>query len=237
MKRSIAAAVATILALAATMTVVLADPAFAHEARSVGAYHFLVGWGEEPVYAGTRNSVQLILTTKDGKPVNDLGDSLEVEVVFGTQKETLPLELNFDPDSSEGTPGDYRAWLIPTAAGNYTFHFSGAIHGQSVDQSFTSSPTTFDAVQDPGTVEFPVKEPPVGQISALTQRLVSRLAAARSAERRAQDSANSAKTIGTFGVVVGGVGLLIAVAALATAARSRRSAVAPPTLATTAQGS
>src|SRR5881275_467477 len=211
MQRSIAVVVSSAVALAATMTVMMASPALAHEARTVGGYHFLVGWGEEPVYAGTRNSVQLILTTRDGKPVNDLGDSLKVGVVFGTQKETLPLELNFDPDSGEGTPGDYRAWMIPTAAGNYTFHFTGTIHGQTVDQSFTSSPTTFDAVQDPQTVEFPVKVPPVGQISTLTQRLASRLAAVQSAERRAQGSANSAKTVAAIAIIVGGLGLLIAI--------------------------
>ena len=56
MQRSIAVVVSSAVALAATMTVMMASPALAHEARTVGAYHFLVGWGEEPVYAGTRNS-------------------------------------------------------------------------------------------------------------------------------------------------------------------------------------
>ena len=236
MKRSISATLVLALALAAAMATILASPALAHEARTVGAYHFLVGWGEEPVYVGTRNSVQLILTTKSGTPVNDLGDSLEVEVVFGTQKETLPLELNFDPDAGVGTPGDYRAWLFPTAPGNYTFHFTGTIRGQQVDQSFTSSPTTFDAVQDPQTVEFPAKVPPVAQVASLTQRLASRLAATQAAQHKAQDSASSAKTIGTVGVVVGAIGLLVAIAALAAARRKRIGPVAPAP-ATTAQRS
>ena len=68
MKRSISATLVLALALAAVMATILASPALAHEARTVGAYHFLVGWGEEPVYVGTRNSVQLILS-KGGKPV------------------------------------------------------------------------------------------------------------------------------------------------------------------------
>src|SRR6266545_3616700 len=46
----------------------------------------------------------------------------------------------------DGTPGDYRAWFIRTAPGPYTFHFTGSIKGQKVDEKFTSSPTTFDEV-------------------------------------------------------------------------------------------
>src|SRR5438270_2392340 len=220
MKR-ITAGAAVALAAFVTLLVVPAAPALAHEARTVGAYRFVVGWGEEPVYAGTRNSVQLILTTRSGSPVNDLGDSLKVDVVYGSQKEALPLELNFDPDSGEGTPGDYRGWLIPTAAGNYTFHFTGTVRGQTVDQSFTSGPTTFDAVQDPTTVEFPTKVPPVQQVSALTQRLASRISAAQAAERDAKHSADSARTIALVGVIVGALGLIAGGAALVVAGRRR----------------
>jgi hypothetical protein len=219
--RRIAAAAGVALVAFAALLIVPLAPALAHVARTVGAYHFLVGWGEEPVYAGTRNSVQLILTTSAGRPVNDLGDSLRVEVVYGTQKETLPLELNFDPDSGEGTAGDYRAWLIPTAPGDYTFRFTGTVHGQSVDQSFSSSPTTFDAVQDPSTVEFPVKVPPVQQVASLTQRLASRIAAAQAAERSAKRGANSATTIALVGVIVGALGLVAAIGAWAVAGRRR----------------
>ena len=46
-----------------------------------------------------------------GKPVTDLGDSLKVTVVNGTDTVTYSLETTFDPDSGEGTPGDYRAFL------------------------------------------------------------------------------------------------------------------------------
>jgi len=220
MKRTTISVAVTLAAFGALL-LLPAAPALAHQARTVGAYHFLVGWGEEPVYAGTKNSVQLILTTRSGTPVNDLGDSLKVEVVYGSQKETLPLELNFDPDSGEGTPGDYRAWLIPTAAGNYTFHFTGTIRGQAVDQSFTSGPTTFNAVQDPTAVEFPQKVPPVQQLAALGQRLATRVAVAQSAQREAKASAHSARTVAVTGVIVGALGLAVGIAALAVAGRRR----------------
>jgi hypothetical protein len=214
-----------------------AGPASAHEERTVGAYHFVVGWGEEPAYAGVKNSVQLILSARSGRPVNNLGDSLQLEVMFGSQKMSLPLELNFDPDSGEGMPGDYRAWMIPTAPGDYTFHFTGKIGTQSVDQSFMSGPSTFDPVTDPAEVEFPVKEPPVSQVAGLTQRLAARLQAAQSAQKRAQDSANSAKTVGYIGIAVGALGLLVGAAAVALSRRQAATPVGPRATVSAERGS
>jgi hypothetical protein len=57
--RLLAAVVA--VPLAALLLPLLASPAAAHEARTVGKYHFVVGFGDEPAYAGEKNSVQLIL--------------------------------------------------------------------------------------------------------------------------------------------------------------------------------
>src|SRR5437660_11677364 len=112
---------ATAAVVLSVLTVGLATPAFAHVERTVGRLKFTVGWGEEPTYAGFRNSVQLILVDSRGKPITDLGDGLKVEVIFSGQTVSLPLETTFDPDSGEGTPGDYRACFIPTRPGDYTF--------------------------------------------------------------------------------------------------------------------
>lgn len=206
---SAAFAVATIALLAS------AAPAFAHEARDVGAYHFLVGWGAEPAYVGQENSVQLVLTyLKTGKPVLDLGTTLKVTVVFGSRSMAFGLEPTFDPDTGLGTPGDYRAWLFPTAPGNYTFHFSGTIGSQSINQSFTSSPTTFNPVQDPTSVEFPVQTPTMTELAQRVNVSLPRLASSSQASR--------AQLFGIIGMVVGALGLAVAVVALLT----RRSSAA-----------
>ena len=107
---------ATVAVVLGALSIGNAAPAFAHVERTVGKLKFTVGWGDEPTYAGSRNSVQLILADPKGKPITDLGDSLKVEVIFGSQTVTLPLQATFDPDTGEGTPGDYRAWFIPTRA-------------------------------------------------------------------------------------------------------------------------
>jgi hypothetical protein len=228
MKRSMAT-VGMAAVLSAAVLAVNAAPALAHTEREVGAYHFTVGWNQEPIYAGVNNAVVLFLTTKAGQPVNDLGDSLEVEVVFGSQKLTLPLELAFDPDAGEGQPGEYLAPFIPTSAGNYTFHFTGSIRGQQVDETFEPSSSGLESVSDPTESEFPVKEPAVSQVAQLTQRLSSRVQAAQAAQRQARDSADSAKTVALIGIVVGALGLVVGVAALVASRRRPAPTVAAPT--------
>src|SRR6266542_3907967 len=119
------------------------------------------------------------------------------------------VEVGFGDEPA--SPGDYRAWFIPTAPGPYTFHFTGSIKGQKVDEKFTSSPTTFDEVQDPAKVEFPAKDPTTGQLSARVDRETQRLnASLADARRQASDQAGTARLIAIVGVVVGVLGLAAA---------------------------
>jgi hypothetical protein len=191
-------------------------PASAHEVRKVGSYEFAVGWGEEPAYAGQKNSVQLLLTdTKSGVPVTDLGNTLEVQVSYqGKKMQPLSVEPNFEVGES-GTPGDYRAWLFPTRVGRYTFHFTGDVKGQKVDESFTSSPTGFSEVEDSTQVEFPVKDPSLSQVSQRFERELPRVTAAVAAARSdLQGDIGAARIIGFVGIGVGVVGCLVALLAL-----------------------
>ena len=151
-KRSMRAMFAAALAVA--LMLLGAAPALAHEGRKLGDLEMEVGWGTEPAYSGEVNSVQILLV-HDGKPVVDLGDTLDVEVTFGDQTQTFSLEPFFE-EGEFGTPGDYRAFLIPTEPGQYSFHFSGTIDGEEVDETFTSGPGTFDDVENPQSAEFPV---------------------------------------------------------------------------------
>ena len=189
----------------------LAPSASAHERRPVGSVQFVVGWAVEPAYAGYLNAVQV--TLRDGSapeptPVTDVGDGLKVEVSFGPDKVgPLPLASVFN------SPGEYQAPLIPTRAGTYTFRFVGTVNGEQVDQSFTSSDTTFDSPQAPADVEFPVKDPSRADLGDRVERLDPRIAAATEAADDAKSSAGVATGIGAVGVAVGLVGVGLAVAA------------------------
>jgi hypothetical protein len=219
-RRILAALVAS--TLAGLLIPLLASPASAHEEKAVGRYHFVVGFGDEPAYAGEKNSVQLILADADDKPVTDLGNTLQVEVSTGSAE---PLQLTVEPyfEVGElGTPGDYRAFFIPTAPGSYSFHFTGTIKGQKVDQTFKSGPQSFSDIEDPAQVQYPVQQPTGGQLATRADRETARVNAALTAERdQAKDDGASARTLAIIGLVVGILGLVAGGVALA---RGRRPA-------------
>src|SRR5579884_1842387 len=126
--------------------------ALAHEQRKVGAVQFTVGWQHEPAYAGAENAVQLFLKDAAGKSIDDLGDppSLQVQVITGSQtSDPLTLQPSFDEDTGLGTHGEFDAPIIPTRPGQYTFHFTGTVNGQKIDEKFTSSDQTFAPVTEP----------------------------------------------------------------------------------------
>jgi hypothetical protein len=207
------------ISVAAALSGVLALPApaaLAHEGRSQGDLEMEVGFGTEPAYAGQPNSVQLVLV-HDGEPVVDLGGTFDVEVSFGDQTQQFTLEPNFAVGEF-GDPGDFRAWFIPTRAGRYTFHFTGTIQGEDVDQTFTSGPKTFGDVEDPKQIQFPVQDPTNGELAARIDQEVPRLTSAtdevRSAAAAADDNASSAQTFAVVALVVGALGLALAVGAI-----------------------
>jgi len=187
---------------------VVSTAALAHEHRTAGPIEMTVGWADEPAFAGFKNGVQLLLRDKAGKPIADLGDTLKAEVVFGNQK-TAPLPLERAFGKSFGTPGDYRATIVPTRPGNYTFHFTGTIGSTKIDQSFTTSERTFDPVQEATTIEFPVKDPSVADLAGRIERIGPRADAAQSAAGEAGSGATQAKIFGIVGIVVGAVGVFL----------------------------
>jgi hypothetical protein len=208
------AAVALGMAVAA-IVVLPATAAFAHAEREVGPFTMAIGFGTEPAYVGYPNSLEVIVhRTADDKGIDDAANTLQAEVIFGTQTMPVALQPNFDEDSG-GSPGDYRGAFIPTAPGDYTFHVSGTIDGTQVDEKVTSAPDTFASVTDPSTIEFPAKFPTVAELSTKLDRETARVqAAAEASVKSAKDEASTAKTLAFVGVAVGAVGLVVAVVAL-----------------------
>jgi hypothetical protein len=206
------------------LVVLLASPAGAHERREAGEYHYVVGFGDEPAYAGEKNSVSVAVSDHHGQPVRD-ADGLEVTVLAGGRQTKLKMEPYFG--DTWGTPGDYRAFFIPTAAGQYTFQLSGTIAGEKIKpQRFTSGPSTFSDVEDPAKVAFPVRSPTTAQLAERVDREVPRLSAslqgalaaqqrATAAAERARDAAGQARLLAITGVLIGAAGLLVAGLAIA----------------------
>lgn len=195
----------------------MAAPAFAHEPRDAGPFHVEVGWKSEPTYTNVQNAVDFFLNDANDKPITDLGDTLKVEVVFGSQKsDPMPFEAAGDA----GTPGEYLATLTPTRPGVYLFHLTGTIHGQPFDQTFTSSDKTFDSPKDATEVEFPVKDPTNADLATKLDRMSTRFDTVNASAAKAAKKAKDASMLAVIGIVVGAVGLAVGGIGLA---RGRRT--------------
>lgn len=181
-----------------------AGVAGAHGQREIGDLEWTVGWAEEPAYVGFRNAVQLRLA-RGGTPVEGAEDDLEVEVILGDERtEALPLRAAF------GSAGEYVADLIPTAPGDYTFHFTGTLDGENVDEAFTGSKDGFDEVRGTGEVSFPAAAPSAAE---LAQRI-------EGVERTAADARDAASLPRILSIAA----IALAVIALGAASMRRRSA-------------
>jgi hypothetical protein len=150
-----------------------------------------------------------VIVTRGGHPVKPSELSLDVEISFGSESTTMPLEPVF------GSPGDYRAWFVPSQPGDYTLHVTGEVGGEAVDESVTSGPDSFSPVQDLAGAAFPAVATPSSE--ELAQRIESESTRTDDVTRAAEaaaDDASSARTIGVVGIVVGAVGVVVGIGAL-----------------------
>jgi hypothetical protein len=201
-----------------------------------------LGWSVEPTYVGQVNAVQVIVKDKAGKAVTDLADGdLKVVVSIGGQDSSaLSLDNKFDEDTGLGIAGDYEAPLTPTTPGDYKFHLTGSIHGHAVDETATSSDSTFNSAVEATDIQFPNKLPSLTEITTSLDRINARLAAspapaasaaapaqsadagladavaaAQATASQAREAASSALVVGilvgALGVILGGAALLLVV--------------------------
>jgi hypothetical protein len=181
--------------------------ALAHGHTTVGDYELVIGFHNEPAYQGEPNGLDLFVTnTKTNERVNDLADTLKVEIIFGSSKKELKVEPQWGQD------GAYTAYVQPTVAGDYTWHIWGDIKGTPVDVSMTSSPETFSSIEAKSVVAFPAPE-------ATPAELQAQAAAA-------QQAAQMALIVGIVGAVLGIVGIVVGVMGLR--ARSAAQAAGQP---------
>jgi hypothetical protein len=213
--------------LTAGMLTLLAGPASAHEDRTIGTFEVAVGFAEEPAYAGQPNAVQLFLNDDRGNAVTDLTDELRVTVTFnGQTSEPFTFEPAFEIGEF-GTPGDYRADLVPSQPGTYSISLSGTFEGVDFEgKPFVSGPKTFGDVQDIAAASFPQVTAPSNQelatrIDQESTRTGDAVRAASTSAGAADDAAASARTFGIVGIVVGALGLVVALVAFGATRKAR----------------
>jgi len=201
----------------------------AHTHVHVGEYELGIGWGVEPTYVGVPNFVELSIENEAGDPVTDLkpGDITVVVSTAGQSTEPLSIEPQFVVGEF-GEPGQYGADVLPTAPGDYTFTFAGTLKGETVDVTVASGDDTFSPVQASTDVEFPVKVPTMAEVAERLERIDGRIQDATVGAQASADAAVDAANRATqLGVGIGGLGLVVAVIALAVAWRATRKGAGP----------
>ena len=187
--------------------VAVGDVAGAHEEKVVGGITLVAGWDNEPAFAGHPNAAELFVTDGAGQPIADLVGKLKIDVTFGEDR-TGPQELL----SVFGEPGHYRVPLVPTRAGDYSFHVTGSVGEQAIDVTFVPGPDTFDPVSPVDAIEFPESDPSRAELATRVGRLDARVGRA--------DSEDDGTALGT---VLGGLGLVVGLVALVLSLRRRGS--------------
>jgi hypothetical protein len=171
----------------------------AHERKSAGAVDLVIGWDDEPAFAGVRNAVVVALSARGGAIAGPA--DLNVEISFGSERITLPLT----PVANR--PHEYQALLVPTRAGTYAFRVTGKVGSQAVDVTSTCSEATFHCVEDAAAIQFPVKDPTVAQLSDRLERGLPR------AERAGDTAADATRlAIAALALSLAGVVLALAIA-------------------------
>ena len=214
------------------LALLVSGTSLAHVLEKAAPYTIAFGWQHEPTYVGEQNAVQVIVTDSTGNPVTDLGaEDLKVVVSTGGQQTgELTFDPGYDQDTGLGTKGEYDASIMPTAPGDYTFHLTGSIHGTKVDFTETSSDTTFDTAKGTTDIEFPTKQPSATEIVTRLDRIDARIAGlpqagatkadVDAAQAAATDARNAAQQallvgggVGLAGILVGALGVFLALRA------------------------
>lgn len=165
-----------------------ASIASAHGHTMVGDYELVIGFHNEPAYAGEPNGLDLFVTnTKTNQKVNGLEETLKVELSWGDKKVELPVEAQWSED------GAYTAYVIPTETGAYTWRIFGSIENTPVDVSMTAGPDTFSEIASKSSISFPAEEPTTSEVIA---------------------QVNQARMFGIGGVALAVIGLVTAAVAL-----------------------
>jgi hypothetical protein len=182
--------------------------ASAHETRTVaGKYKFVVGFLSEPAITDQPNGIDLTITSATtGEPVLGAEKSLKAQIIFGAESEDVQLAPRFN------LPGKYAGNVIPTKAGTWKFHFTGKLNDDNIDESFTSGPGRFNDVASAQSLQFPVKAPPLAELSAQSST-------AQTGAANAQVLAWIGIIAGAAGAAVGAVGIVVAAVALTTLRR------------------
>ena len=185
----------------------------AHTIDSVGEYRVEIGWMNEPVVSGETNAIELYVSPlKSGleleeqvfeNGIADLKKTIKLQLIYKEDSITLP----FSPDHN--IPGKYYAFVNPTVSGFYQANVLGDIEGTPISLSMHPP-----KVGERAYIEFP--EPSdltLTQIIDGHTALIADINDLKDSLKAVEESKQM--DIGYVGIVVGVIGIGIAVISLA----------------------
>ena len=196
--------------------------AFGHTVDSIGddKYRIEIGWMNEPVVSGETNGIELYINPLTPCPeiedamkcadsqefqngVAGLEKSLKIQLVFKTEKITLPLSADHN------IPGKYYAFVNPTVSGYYQANVLGKIDDTSVSLSMHPP-----KVNERSYIEFP--EPSDITLTQLIDGHTTLLGEINDLKDKTTqlEQVNQQANIGYAGMGLGIIGIAIAVFAL-----------------------
>ena len=151
--------------------------------------------------------------------VEGLENSLRVEITHVASETSRILDLH-----AAGTAGHYRASLIPTSPGHYRIRLFGGISGEAIDQTFESRSGggDFDDVSPASDIQFPIAVVSNRELESATRGAQEGAIEALNAAIDTHDLILNANRRAVTGMILGGVGLVAGMAAVAVAALYRR---------------
>lgn len=198
-------------------------------------YSFVVGSLNEPIAVDDKTGVDLRVTsmthaeheraeaagaTPTATPVTGLETTLKVELQAGDKKKVL----DFSPAFRD--PGAYRAYFTPTVQTTYSYRIFGTIDGTPFDYTWTCNPAGHPQAEEdktevevsPGVTRIkiggafgcPVAKADLGfpEQSVSIYDLNAKDQSLQNAIGQAQATANSSRSMGLAGIVIGLLGLV-----------------------------
>ena len=167
--------------------------------------------------AGTGAMAMAMDHADDMVAVEGLAATLQVEVTHIPTGASRVMALH----AVSGDAGHYVADFIPTASGQYSFHFTGSIEGVAVDETFESGADKFNNVEPANAIQFPERAASAREVEAASRGAIEAAQQALGLAASAGGAADSARLLGIVGIVVGAVGVVIGGVAALLAMRRR----------------
>ena len=190
----------------------LAGIAYGHTIDSVGEYRVEIGWMNEPVVSGETNAIEFYVSPLEPKlelkdqvfqnGITGLKKTIKIKLIYKDESIILPLS----PDHN--IPGKYYAFINPTISGFYQANILGTIENTPISLSMHPP-----KVEERAYIEFP--EPSditVQQMIDGHTALIEDIGDLKESVKNLKETQSN--NFGYVGIVVGIIGIGIAITAL-----------------------